>query len=146
MDTPEHDVDILWTAELAVGCVALDQRNRLMLAELARSSVVIAASDSAVLTEWLLARFAQLELLLLEEEHELEAAGYPELAFHRRLHDLARGIVRDARSQLQRVQTPEALAVLARASCDALGRWLPRHIVDADRLFFPYVDQRFRFA
>lgn len=146
MGTSIQDVDILWTADLTVGCPALDERNMQMLDQLSRAASVIAKSDDAQLVAWLFARYDQLDFLLLEEEYELAAAGYPELVFHQRLHDRARGVTRHARTQLQRVDTSAALAALASESCNTMALWLPRHIVDVDRLFFPYVDSRFRVA
>ena len=144
MDSLDDDIDIVWTAELTVGSPALDGHNRDMLGRLARAATIIDASDPAYLADWLTECCEQLDALLLAEEDELAAVGYPELAFHRRLHDRARAITRDTRNQLARVATPAALQALARASCTAMGLWLPRHVVDADRLFFPYVDERFR--
>ena len=146
METILQDMDVLWTADLKVGCSALDERNAALLDQLSRTESAVAASDSAGLAAWLVARCDQLDILLQEEERELAAVGYPELVFHQRLHDRARAITRHARVQLQRVDTPAALATLARESCAALALWLPRHIVDADRLFLPYVDIRFRVA
>ena len=144
MVTIEYDADILWTTELTVGCSALDERNQSMLDQLAQATAIIGTADPVSLADWLTGCCEQLDTLLLEEEEELARAGYPELAFHRRLHDQARAMTRDLRSQLQRAPAPAALRLLARAGCDAMARWLPRHVVDADRLFFPYVDQRFR--
>lgn len=146
METILQDMDVLWTADLKVGCSALDERNAALLDQLSRTESVIAASDGAELAAWLVALCDQLDILLQEEECELAAVGYPELAFHQRLHDRARAITRHARVQLQRMETQGALAILARESCAALALWLPRHVVDADRLFFPYVDIRFRVA
>ena len=146
METVLHDIDMLWTLDLAVGCVAMDERNALMLDQLAGAEPVIAAGDDTALAAWLAARYEQFDTLLREEERELASAGYPELAFHQRLHDRARAILADGRSQLQRADSSQALETLARESCLALALWLPRHVIDADRLFLPYVDQRFRAA
>ena len=146
MDSLIQDMDVVWTADLTVGCPSLDERNARLLDQLSRIGSMIAAADCEQLSGWLTARYDQLDFLLQEEEHELAEADYPELAFHQRLHEHARAITRNARQQLQRITAPAELAALACESCDALALWLPRHIVDADRLFFPYVDIRFRMA
>ena len=146
MEAFVQDVDLLWSADLTVGCAALDERNARMLDQLARAASVIASTDPSHLVAWADALYDQFDLLLLEEERELTAADYPELPFHRRLHDRARAMTAQARLKLQQASTPAAVAAVASQGCAALGLWLPRHVVDADRLFFPYVDGRFRGA
>ena len=74
---------------------ALDDHNRAMLGRLARAATIIETSGPALLSDWLTGSCDQLDSLLLAEEDELAAAGYPELAFHRRLHDRARAMTRD---------------------------------------------------
>ena len=144
MSTLSQDANCLWTTDLTVGCSALDLRNAHMLDLLAGTASVISASEGAELAEWLDACYDQFEVLLSEEERELATVGYPELSLHQRLHGYARSIIHDARRQLQRAPTSPALAALASQSCAALALWLPRHIVEADRMFLPYVDSRFR--
>lgn len=141
-----QDVDFLWTADLTVGSPMLDERNRQMLAGLAVAQAVTASGDSSALEGWLWARLHEFARLLDEEEIELEAVGYPELALHRHLHETARTILRDASYRLQdeEVLSNEMLVILASETCSALSLWFPRHIVEVDHLFFPYVDRRFR--
>ncbi|MEB0135319.1 hypothetical protein QN362_08235 [Actimicrobium sp. CCC2.4] len=136
----------LWSPDLAVGSVALDRRNRDVFEQLAAAGSQIERLDAANLTRWLRATYTQFETLLLEEEAELAEIAYPELDFHRKLHEQARAIIRTARLQLARPDSAELVAVLARDSCAALSFWLMRHVIDVDKLFFPYIDARYRVA
>ncbi|MFT5590253.1 MAG: hemerythrin-like metal-binding protein [Bradyrhizobium sp.] len=136
----------LWSPDLAVGSIALDRRNRDIFDQLAAAGSRIERFDAADLTRWLRAIYTQFDTLLLEEEAELAEVAYPELAFHRTLHEQARSIIRTARLQLARPDSAERVAVLAHESCTALSFWLMRHVIDVDKLFFPYIDARYRVA
>lgn len=136
----------LWSPDLAVGSVALDRRNRDMFAQLAAACSRIEQLDAPDLARWLRAVYTQLETLLLEEEAELAEINYPELPFHRTLHEQARSIIRTARLQLSRSDSTDLVAALTRDSCTALSFWLMRHVIDVDKLFFPYIDTRYRVA
>lgn len=141
-----QDINVLWTRDLAVGSATMDARNRDMLARLSVGGSVgtsTAAVAQASLAEWLLQVLVQLEHLLDEEERELEAAGYPELAFHRQLHQRGRARVASARTQLSKAPDAVATAALTRDTCAGLAVWLMRHVQDADKLFLPYIDARF---
>ena len=137
------EVNIGWTADLSVGNAALDARNQAMLDSLAAAPQVIAAGTLDPAT-WLHALFADMEYLLKAEEAELAAIGYPELIFHRQLHDRARRMMQSARVALDKA--PDALQVEAvvQARSAELAVWFMRHIQDADKLFFPYIDVRYR--
>ena len=136
----------LWNPDLAVGNVTLDRRNRDVFEQFAAVDSRIERLDAPELARWLRAVYAQFDTLLLEEETELAEIAYPELAFHRKLHEHGRNLIRNARLQLSRADTPELAAALARDSCTALSVWLMRHVIDVDKLFFPYIDARFRVA
>ena len=136
----------LWSPDLAVGSIALDRRNRDVFDQLAAADNRIERLGAADLTRWLGATYAQFDTLLAEEEAELAEIAYPELAFHRTLHEQARSIIRAARLQLARPDSTDLVAVLARESCAALSFWLMRHVIDVDKLFFPYIDSRYRVA
>ncbi|MBC7574408.1 MAG: hemerythrin domain-containing protein [Herminiimonas sp.] len=144
MDTFLNELSVLWTADMAVGCQRLDQHNERMFRELAAADAMAASMGPAALAAWLSAVFDRFDWLLQEEEKELAGAGYPELAFHRTLHARARARIQAARAQLAKSPDAESLAVLAHNSCVELSVWLMRHIQDADKLFFPYVDKRYR--
>ncbi|MDY7572984.1 hemerythrin domain-containing protein [Actimicrobium sp. CCI2.3] len=136
----------LWSPDLAVGSIALDRRNRDVFETLAAASSRVACLDAADLKRWLRTTYTQFDTLLMEEEAELAEIAYPELVFHRKLHDQARSITRTARMQLARPDSADVVAVLARESCAALSFWLMRHVIDVDKLFFPYIDARYRAA
>ncbi len=144
MDTFLNELSVLWTADMAVGCLRLDQHNEHMFRELAAADAMAASMAPAALAAWLSAVFDRFDWLLQEEEKELAGAGYPELAFHCTLHARARARIQAARAQLAKSSDAESLAVLAHNSCVELSVWLMRHIQDADKLFFPYVDKRYR--
>ena len=146
-----HDINVLWTRDLAVGSATMDARNRDMFARLsviggggASTALAIPAATAApaALADSLLQALAQLEVLLDEEERELEAAGYPELVFHRQLHQRARARLAYARTQLSKAADASAAVALSRDTCAGLAVWLMRHVQDADKLFLPYIDAR----
>ncbi len=136
----------LWSPDLGVGSVALDRRNREVFDQLATAGSRIDRLDAPDLTRWLRATYTQFDILLTEEEAELAEIAYPELVFHRKLHEQARSIIRAACLQLARADSVDLVAALARESCAALSFWLMRHVIDVDKLFFPYIDARYRGA
>ncbi|GAA4030035.1 hemerythrin domain-containing protein [Actimicrobium antarcticum] len=144
MTTVPHPT--LWSPDLAVGSVALDRRNRNVFEQLAAAGNRIERLDAPDLTRWLRTVYTQFETLLLEEEAELAEIAYPELPFHCKLHEQARSIIRTARLQLARSDSTELVPALTRDSCTALSFWLMRHVIDVDKLFFPYIDTRYRVA
>ena len=146
MKTLLRDVNVLWTPDLTVGSVSLDERNRAMFGRLAAAEETIGSATPSGLSGWLRATLDQLELLLQAEERELDAIGYPELDFHRRLHGRARTRIQSCRIQLDKAEDPAVLAQLTRDICAELAVWLMRHMQDADKLFFPYIDTRYRDA
>lgn len=133
-----------WTTDLSVNCDQLNDHNRALLDVLATTENVIAAVSSEVLAAWMLARLDQFAQLLDEEEIELASADYPELAFHRLLHDEGRRIAAHAHTQLRHCASDAALTKLVRTSCTSLALWFVRHVLDADPFFAPYVDSRYR--
>ena len=141
-----NEISVLWTADMAVGSLRLDQHNEHMFRELAAADAMAASMAPAELAAWLSAVFDRFDWLLQEEEKELVGAGYPELAFHRTLHARARARIQAARAQLAKSSDAGSLAVLAHNICVELSVWLMRHIQDADKLFFPYLDKRYRSA
>ena len=149
MTTLLQDLNVRWTADLSVGSLLLDEHNRRMFSRLAEADGVLDAAvggQEADLAGWLAATLDRLEVLLQEEERELAAAGYPELPFHRQLHGRARAKMQAARAHLDKRPGPLALDTLVRETCAELAIWLMRHVQDADKLFSPYVDARFRNA
>ena len=144
MEQPVTDVRILWSADLAVGSVLLDEHNRAMFRLLATAADVIAAATPDELAAWLLNTMDQLDALMAAEERELAIIGYPEHDCHRQLHDLARARMQASRQHLARISDAGALAQFTGDTCTGLAVWLMRHVQDADQLFFPYIDQRFR--
>lgn len=135
-----------WTTELSVGCDCLNDRNRALLDELASTESIIAAAGSDALVTWMRDRLNQFAQLLDDEENELAAADYPELPFHRQLHDEGRRIAVHTLAQLERCASDAALTKLVRTSCTSLALWFVRHVLDVDTFFAPYVDSRFRTA
>ena len=121
-----------------------------MFEQLGEADGVLDAAASGVdhvdLAAWLSGTLDRLEVLLQEEERELAAVGYPELPFHRQLHGRARAKMQAMRSHLEKRPGPVLLELLVRESCAELAVWLMRHVQDADKLFAPYVDVRFRNA
>jgi hemerythrin len=144
MDAEQKEISVLWTADMSVGCVLLDQHNGRMFDEFAQADAMAETLTPAALAHWLTGVLNRFEVLLQEEEAELADADYPELVFHSTLHDRARAMLRAVRVQLDKSPEAMALAGLARESCVALSVWLMRHIQDADKLFLPYVDARYR--
>ena len=144
MEAQLGDVNVLWTPDLAVGSGLLDAQNRAMFDQLAAVERVIATASRPALAAWLLEVIDQMAWLLTAEEGELAQIGYPELAFHRQLHDHARARVQATRTQLDKSPDEAALVSLARETCSKLALWLMRHVQDADKLFFPYIDVRYR--
>jgi hemerythrin len=132
-----------WTTDLSVGCERLDHRNRALLDALASTENMIAAVSSDALAAWMQARLDQFAQLLDDEENELTAADYPELVFHRLLHDAGRRIAVDIRTQLRHCVSDAALAKVVRTSVTSLSLWFMRHVLDADPFFSPYVDVRY---
>ena len=127
-----------------MGSGSLDAQNRAMFEQLAATEQVIAAASRPALAAWLLEVIEQMAWLLTAEEGELAQIGYPELVFHRRLHDRARARIQATRTQLDKSPDEAALKLLARETCSQLAVWLMRHVQDADKLFFPYIDVRYR--
>lgn len=141
-----YSTALRWTTDLSVGCDQLNDRNRALLDALATTENMIASASNAALAAWMQARLDQFAQLLDAEEVELAAADYPELAFHRLLHDEGRRIAEHARTQLQHCASDVALMKLVRTSCTSLALWFVRHVLDADPFFSPYVDSRYRTA
>ena len=137
------DINVGWTPDLSVGSTLLDARNRSLLDALAGVERMIDAglSDSA---SWLRRLLADLETLLDAEEAELAAIDYPELAFHRQLHERARRLVGASRAALDKASGKLQIDAIVRARSAELSVWLMRHVQDADKLFFPYIDMRYR--
>jgi len=144
METQLRDVNVLWTPDLTVGSTLLDEHNREMFDQLGAVEEVIASASPEALANWLVEVTDQLAWLLDAEEAELASIGYPELAFHRQLHDRVRSRIQVARTQLSKKPSPAMLTTLTRDTCAALSVWLMRHVQDADKLFFPYIDSRYR--
>lgn len=144
MEQQLRDVNVLWTPDLTVGSASLDEHNREMFEQLGTIEEVIASASPEALAIWLTEVTDQLSWLLAAEEEELAGIGYPELAFHRQLHDRARARIEASRIQLAKKPDAFMLSTLARDTCAALSIWLMRHVQDADKLFFPYIDPRYR--
>jgi hemerythrin-like metal-binding protein len=144
MDAEQKDIIVRWTADMSVGCVLLDRHNERMFGDFAQAEAMAETLTPAALTHWLASVLDRFEILLQKEEAELADAGYPELTFHRTLHDRARARLQAVRVQLNKSPDARALVMLARESCVAFSVWLMRHIQDADKLFLPYVDARYR--
>lgn len=144
MDAANNLESMLWTTDLSVGSAELDERNRQIFVKLAAVEMMITSGGTVALPAWLWTLFEQFEALLLEEERELALIDYPEAGFHITLHEHARQIIEKARAQLRRPDATETLPQQARAVCAALSMWLMRHVLDADKLFFPYIDARYR--
>jgi hemerythrin-like metal-binding protein len=144
MQNLTRDLSVLWTPDLTVGSATMDERNRAALVALSQVGAAIAGDTGIELRDWLLDVMDQIDYLLVAEEGELAEIGYPELSFHQQLHDRARSITRAARSQTGKASSKEARNEVARDACATLSVWLMRHIQDADKLFFPYIDIRYR--
>ena len=143
METLPDAVDLVWTADLSVGCIPLDERNRAMFNVLASAEQRIARSDFEQLSHWLTTRFDQFETLLELEEALLAKADYPELLLHQQLHTQARDAIHSMQMQVKECSSQKTLVELVRKSCAHLSLWLMQHILDADKLFFPYIDSRY---
>ena len=128
---------------MSVGCERLDHRNRALLDALATTENMIATASGDTLAAWMQARLDQFAQLLDDEEDELAAADYPELVFHRLLHDAGRRIAVDIHTQLRHCASDAALAKVVRSSVNALSLWFMRHVLDVDPFFAPYVDVRY---
>lgn len=144
MDTLHLPASLQWSSDLSVGCDALDERNRSILEVLTSREKIIAASSGEDLARWMANTLAQFEHLLDAEEIELAAVDYPEIDFHRQLHDQGRSVAGSMRAQLRTCDSDAALILLIRAGCASIALWFVRHVQDADPFFFPYVDVRYR--
>ena len=138
-----NPVATLWTHDMSVGSEMLDAQNRHIFNQLAVAERMVASDHAEIPTAWLLALFGQVDALLAVEEHELAAIDYPEMAFHHALHERGRSMLQNARIQLSRSNTAELVTAVARESCAALSLWLMRHVLEADKLFLPYIDARY---
>ncbi len=138
-----YSTALQWTTDLSVGCERLDHRNRALLDALATAENMITTASSDTLAAWLQARLDQFAQLLDDEEDELAAADYPELVFHRLLHDAGRRIALDIHTQLRHCTSHVALVKLLRSSATSLSLWFMRHVLDVDPFFAPYVDVRY---
>ena len=136
------DVNVGWTGDLSVGSAALDGRNQSVLDQLAGAGQII-ATECPEPGAWLHGVFAEMEQLLKVEEAVLGTIGYPELVFHRQLHDRARRMMQSARVAIDKAASPAQVEAVVRARSTELAVWFMRHIQDADKLFFPYVDARY---
>lgn len=143
MDKLPDVVDLVWTADLSVGCTALDERNRQMFNALSNAEQRIASNDFEQLSRWLMHHFDEFETLLELEEQLLTRADYPELPLHQQLHTQVRNAIRSMKLQVKECTSHTTLVVLVRNSCAHLSLWLMQHILDADKLFFPYIDTRY---
>ena len=108
------DVNIGWTVDLSVGSTMLDARNQSVLDQLARADRIIAAGTPEA-GAWLHGVFAEMERLLKAEEAELGAIDYPELIFHRQLHDRARRMMQSARVALDKAANAAQVESVVRA-------------------------------
>ena len=135
---------MLWTDDLTVGSPAIDARNRQLFTRLAGAETMIASSSSEHLEQWLVQMFDEFEATLAAEESELATIGYPELDFHRRMHERGLNIIRTSRMQIARSHNGTWVEAIARDTCSALSVWMMRHVIEADKLFVPYIDARFR--
>ena len=145
MERSPASFSTLWTPELSVGSVLLDQHNQAVLARCATVDSVLLTHQGQALSIWMHGLLDQFDTLLSEEEGELAAIDYPELSYHCVLHARARNLITAARLRFATAE-PNNLAATAaaRSACTSLSVWLMRHILDADRLFLPYIDARFR--
>ncbi len=137
------DINVGWTPDLSVGSTLLDARNRGLLDALAGVERVIATGLPEP-DAWLRGLLVDLEALLDAEEAELAAIDYPELSFHRQLHDRARRLVGATRMALDKASGRAQVDAIVRVRSAELSVWLMRHVQDADKLFFPYIDMRYR--
>ena len=144
MDTLHLLASLQWSTDLSVGCEALDKRNRSMLDVLSAREKIIATVTGQDLSGWLANTLDQFDDLLSAEETELAAVDYPELDFHRKLHDQGRTIAGNMRAQLRTCDSDTALILLTCAGCASIALWFVRHVQDADPFFYPYVDVRYR--
>ena len=136
------DINVGWTVDLSVGSAALDARNQSMLDQLAGAERIVDAGVPEP-GAWLHGLVAEMEALLKAEETQLAAVGYPELVFHRQLHDRARRMMQSARVALDKAAGTAQVEAVVRARSAELAVWFMRHIQDADKLFFPYIDARY---
>ena len=143
MNAPLVEVNVGWTPDLSVGSTLLDARNLALLDALSNIEYVIAAGVPEP-GAWLRGLLLDLKYLLAAEEAELAAIDYPELAFHRLLHDHARGIIDATSMALDKADNWRQVEAIVRTRGTELSVWLMRHVQDADKLFFPYIDIRYR--
>lgn len=143
MNAPLIDINVGWTPDLSVGSTLLDARNLALLDALSNIDRVIAAGVPEP-GAWLRGLLVDLENLLAAEETELAAIDYPELAFHRLLHDHARGLIDATSMALEKADGRLQIEVIVRTRGAELSVWLMRHVQDADKLFFSYIDMRYR--
>lgn len=139
-----NDASMLWTQDLTVGSQTIDARNRQLFMRLDGAETMIASSSSEHLEQWLTQMFDEFETTLAAEEDELVMIGYPELEFHRRMHEQGRNIVRTSRMQIARSHSATWVEAIARDTCSALSVWMMRHVIEADKMFVPYIGARFR--
>jgi hemerythrin-like metal-binding protein len=144
MNAATHNVSVLWSNDLAVGSDALDTHNHDMFAQFAECEAMIASCTSVELVAWFHSVLNQLDALLLAEQEVLASIDYPELAFHCKIHTQATTRCMIARDQLAKTADETHIQQITRETCAALTVWLMRHVQDADKLFFPYIDARFR--
>lgn len=139
-----NDASMLWTQDLTVGSQAIDARNRELFTRLAGAETMIASSSSEHLEHWMMQVCEEFEAVLSAEESELATIGYPEMDFHRRMHERGRNIARNSRAQMERSHNANWIETLTRDTCSALSVWMMRHVIEADKLFVPYMEARFR--
>jgi hemerythrin-like metal-binding protein len=127
---------IEWTNDISVGQANLDEHHRMIIDCLNRLHPLLNASGKEeeirevldALEDFVLVHFS-------EEERVMKAAGYPDWAAHKLLHDGMYDLVFRLKADLSRGRVPEAGAIF-----ELLYNWLVKHIMGEDRKYIPYLD------
>lgn len=130
-----------WDASFSVGHPLMDEHHQKLFALIADLEAAITSND--VLQEY----FAELEAAgqlsdytathFAEEEALMAAAGYPDLAQHRELHQLFMSRIAQLESDLMDDSKAPQLEDL----CQFLNQWLASHILGVDQKYSSYLNK-----
>lgn len=125
-----------WTPNLSVGNKTLDGHHETMIDMINFAFEAVGKSDSDEVGSTLDKLLDYTRYHFSEEEKVMEAAGFPDLEEHRKIHaELTRQV-----TDMQQRFIADSAAVPALEIFTFLSQWLIRHIMAKDQRFRPYIE------
>jgi hemerythrin len=135
----EVEVALLtWTNEYSVSVKAMDDQHAVLIDTLNELHAALMAGEAHALTGRILERLLDYTLThFAAEEAMMEATGYPGLEEHRERH---RALTLQVERFIARFRKGEEMIDIH--LMDFLSDWLGCHILDEDRRYGPWVNER----